>query len=320
MYHGADTLTKGAADVFLLLIQYGTALAGLLIAVTVWMAVRRTNSPLPKPIRVRTVVGAAVVLAASVAYNAWRVFPTWIPPLDGIDGFLVLQLASFLIPLLLTIVMLLFLLAPVRPARAPGAAELVPRTLLSFSSRAGTAVSASVTLAVVLVSILAGMASTPDEYGRFLQYTVHASGNTSGGTTIYGWWFSVPCLAAVAVIVALVVVQLVLISRPPLSTDRDDDISIRKARVRNVLAAATGGLLLHLGTVLMSLYGTSGMRLGLQAGEAGMVSLGTPFAAIGPALHVASYISAGLGFALWWAVLFFALKLRVVRPASLASA
>ncbi|MCU1408127.1 MAG: hypothetical protein JWM23_207 [Microbacteriaceae bacterium] len=294
---------------FLLLLQYGPAFIGLLLALGVWCVRRRSYVTLPLAARVSTVVGMVIGLGCVIAFNVWSVFPTWIPSL-GEDRHLIFQLARYIFPLLLCAAALLFLLAPVRVLRPHRSAELVPRTLVSFASRSWLVSATAVTVGVVIVSVLAGLASSPDEAGRYVMYGVTSSASTTASTTIYGWWFSLPCLALIAIIVAIALMELVVISRPPLAVDRHSDIAKRTARVRGVLAVSTGGLLLHLGAVLQSLYGASTLRLELEAGLAGRVELGSSFAAIGPVLLAASHISAILGIAMWWGVLLCTLPTR----------
>jgi hypothetical protein len=288
--------------VIIKLIQYGPPLAGLVLALGVWFARHRSQVTLARPSRTLTALGMVIVLGVIVTIRAWGVWPWWSPPL-GEDGHLVIQMVAFASPLILCVVALLFLI-PRGRARSPrGSAELAPRTPLTFAPRSLLLLMGAAIALVLAVSISAGLASTPDLDGRYLVYAVEASSNTSASTTIYGWWFSLPCLALVALIITIALVEIALIARPPLAADRDIDARMRKIRARNVVAVAAGGLLLHLGPVLLSLFGTSILRLGVQTEPVGWIELGTSFAAIGPALAVASYVVVILGFALWFSVL-----------------
>jgi hypothetical protein len=286
----------------ILLLQYGPAAIGLLLALGALFVHRRSRANLPLAARISTAVGMVIALGCMIAFTVWSVFPAWVPPL-GDDGFLILQLARYLFPLILCAVALVFLIVPV-PSRGPrGSAELAPRTFTTFASRRWLGSAAGVIVAIATLSVLAGLASSPDDAGRYVMFEVQASSSASAGTTMYGWWFSLPCLTLVALIVTITLFDLVVISRPALDHDTESDTSTRTARVRNVLAVSTGGLLLHLGAVLQSLYGTSTLHMGLEAGQAGWVELGTSFAAIGPVLLVASFVSVILGMAMWWSTL-----------------
>ena len=109
---------------------------------------------------------------------------------------------------------------------------------------------------------------------------------------------------------ALTFVGLSVMSRPALALDGGADTALRAARVRNILAAATGGLLLHLSAILESLASTSSLRSGFTAGAAGWVDQGTSFAALGPALSLAALLTLILGLALWFSVLLRTLPAR----------
>ena len=292
----------------LLLVQYGPSIAGLLIALIALIVARRSRVALSGAAQWATAVVLLFVLAAEIAYGAWGAFPSWIPDF-GEETYLVMLLASFLVPLVLTGLALLVLMAQVPSSHQRGPAELAPRTLATFASRLWMISAVSVTGAVLIVTVFAGLASSVDEQGRYLIYGVAASSSTSASTNIYGWWFSAPSLITIAVLLALTFIAILLLTRPPLSVNRDRDVEVRKVRVRNVLSVFTGGLLMHLGAVLMSLYGTSTLRLRFPAGASGQVELGTSFAAIGPGLLIASYVVTVLGYASWWSVLLSAVRI-----------
>ena len=296
-------------DMTIPMIQYGPAAAGLLLALGLWFTKWRSQGTASTPARTSTAITMVIALGCMIVFTAWSVFPTWMPPLDE-DGTRVLILARYALPLILCISALLVLTLPVRAPRPRGSAELAPRTLMSFAPRSWLVSATATTVGVIIVSILAGLASSPDEFGRYFMYAVEASDNTRASTMIYGWWFSLPCLVLIAIIPAITLIALVVTSRPPLSVDRDGDIAKRTARVRSVMAVGTGGLLLHLGAIFQSLHGASSLRLGFQTEPVGWVELGTSFAAMGPALLILSYISVVLGFAMWWGVLLSALRVR----------
>ncbi|WP_159500546.1 hypothetical protein [Microbacterium sp. 18062] len=295
------------------LYQYGPAAVGLLVALGVAFVRRRLRVPLPKGARLATAIGVTIALGCLIAFSTWSAFSTWVPSF-GEDTFLVLMRAGYLAPLVLSAVALLFLVVPVPTSGPPGSAALAPRTVLTFASRRWLAATAGAVVAIVAIALLAGLGSSPDQAGRYVLYEVRPSSNTSASTTIYGWWFSLPSLIAVAIVVAIALLGMVVISRPALAADAQHDTAIRKARVRNILAVSTGGILLHLGTVLRSLYGASTLRAGFPAGQAGWVELGTSFAAIGPALLVTSFVTGILGIAMWWYVLLSVLPVRTRQP------
>jgi uncharacterized membrane protein len=297
-----------------LIIQYGPPLAGLIVALGVWLIRRRSYLGLPKTARLPTVVGMGLALGLMITFNHWINPLREITPL-GEAGFNSLRLVGFILPLALSTVALLFLISPIRTPSPQGSAELAPRTIVSFAPQSWLVTATGVSVTVAAVSVLAGLASSPDDDGRYVMFHFEASaGGAAAGATTYGWWFSFPCLVLIAVILALTLLELFVISRAPFAIDHDRDIATRTARVRNILAVTTGGLLLHLGWVLQPLHAASTLRLGLSGGRAGWIELGTSFAAMGPALQMGSYIAVILGFAMWWGVLLSAAPAPIRQP------
>jgi hypothetical protein len=244
-------------------------------------------------------------LALWIAYRWWSVFPFWWPTFAD-DGYVYVGFVGYVVPLALCFIALLVVAMPSRAAGTRGAAQLTARTPFTFAPRPWLALFVVVIAAIVLVSVSAGLASSPDEAGRYLMYTVQMSATSSASSSIFGWFYSVPCLVLVAIVAATTVLALWAIGRPPLAVDRERDAVHRVTRVRIVLAVASGGLLLHLGTILNSLAGTSALRGGLSAGVAGWVEVGTAFAAMGPALTIAAYTTIVAGLGAWWLVFLMA--------------
>jgi hypothetical protein len=300
MCHQLDIQDRGSMLFFLA--QYGPFIAGVLIALVIRFVRRRSIVDLPLPARISTAAGMAIVIACMYAFTSRGFFPPgWLPSRSE-DAYLILQLLRFVFPLALCAAMLLVFLVPIRAVGPRGSADLVPRTLWSFAPRPSVAFAAVAAIAVIVATVVAGFASRPDDDGRYVSYGVDAS-TSSASTTIYGWWFSLPCLALVAVIFALAGAGLAAVSRPPFAADRAQDAARRTTRVRGILAVTTGGLVFHLGAILQSLWAASGVRLAFPAEPGGSIELGTSFAAMGPTLLIVSYIATTIGFALWLSVL-----------------
>lgn len=285
-------------------------IVGLVVAVIAWIARRRDHVSLPLGLRVATLVVGVVALVATILFDSWWAWPFWRPFPFSIDSWIVIRMVSLALPLVLALLIVLGLMWPVGRRIASGVADLSPRTITTFARPRWLGGLAAIVAAVVAVAVVAGTASQPDEQGRYLSYWVEVARETRAGTGIYGWYFSVPCLAVVVVLLIAAAVTLKLISRPPFGADRELETRVRRLRTRNVLAAVSGGLLLHLGAVLESLAATASMSGGFNAGDLGTVTVGTPFAALGPALTGAGFIVSCLGFALWWLVLLSAIPLR----------
>src|SRR6185312_14328845 len=106
-----------------------------------------------------------------VGFRAWSIMPGWLPRLDG-DGYLYFQLARYLGPLVIGALAVAVLIIPA-PAPGPsGTAALAPRTLLTFTPHAWLGTALGVAAAVAATAVLAGLASSPDENGRYTTYTV----------------------------------------------------------------------------------------------------------------------------------------------------
>lgn len=216
----------------------------------------------------------------------------------------------FTVPLLLGILALALLVFPAQSRGGRGAATLSPRTPTSFGRRWWFAIPIVLVAFIVLFTIIAGAASSPDPTtGRYTMYFVEIGGQQGMGTTIYGWYYSVPCLILLAIMLAVAYLDLFLISRPALDQDHGPDVRVRTARTRTVLAVTTGALLVHLGLILESLAGTASLRSQFTA-AGGTVTSWTTFAALQPVLFGASFVALALGVALWVSVILSAIPSR----------
>jgi hypothetical protein len=165
------------------------------------------------------------------------------------------------------------------------------------------------------LAVAAGIASHPDENGDYTMYEVPVGAGFSGGTSIYGWYFSLPSAVGILVLLAAALAALVVDARASLRVDPALDASIRRHRAGDLVAATAGALLLHLGAVLTSLSGTASLTF-MMTVDTGRISFVGPFAALGPALGVAGAVATTLGFALWWFVVLAALRRRRVPVAA----
>jgi hypothetical protein len=269
------------------------------------------------PARTITIVAMLIALGGLIYIRQWIFTTYWFSSVFGGDAILAARQVMLLAPLIFCVVALLFLAIPVHARHAGGSAQLAPRNLLTFASRPWLVTVAAITAVIVLISILAGLASRPDEQGRHVLYNLSRTGDNAASTTIYGWWFSVPCLMLIAIIIAIALFDLAVISRPSFGTDSEGDAAIRRARSRNVLAVTAGGLILSLGAIMSSLAGTSINRFSTEVANAGAdVSFDvavTTFAAMARGLDAAGYLAVVIGFAIWWGVLFSVAFTRVQR-------
>ncbi|MHC2999326.1 hypothetical protein OB08_09100 [Microbacterium sp. HJ5] len=215
----------------------------------------------------------------------------------------------YTIPLVVGIIALVLLAVPLRARGGVGAADLAPRSMLTFTRGWWFAAPAAVLALIVIITVAAGVASQPDALtGRYDSVMVDA-GVAAIATTIYGWFYSVPALVALAVLTAAVCVDLLLIARPPLGEDRELDVRTRRTRTRNVLTAATAAMLLHLAAVFGSLSATASVQ-GEFATSEGPVFLWSPIAGFQAAFTVAAYAASVGGVALWATVALSAVPAR----------
>lgn len=285
------------------------------VAGAVWWLVRGRNTRLPSgAVALLTVVGVGCALLADIL-GRLMIGPSTlrVPRPDDLARWLLE--ARFVVPLLLGLGSVIVLAFPL-PARTPhGRADLVRRTPFTFG-RLWWFIGATCIVGTVLtVTVLAGLASEPDEQGLWRLFVVE-TGIGGGATTIYGWHYSRPAVALLAVLTAVTIVELWLIARPAIGVDQVNDVLQRRLRTRNILAVASGALLLHLGGVLTSLAGTASMHGGTATGNGGWVVFGTSFAALQPALSLSGLAITALGYALWIGVLLSAIPARRTVRAS----
>lgn len=305
-----------------LLIQYGPAAAGLVIVLVFLLFNRTKQMSLPRPVRLMTGLGLGLVTIYYVASSASGVWPGWKLPLpipSGPDEFLYSHGFSYALPLALTIVVLIFLIFPVPASGASGTATLAPRGFNTFASRRWVTTVAVLVFGSLLTAVLAGLASSPDEQGRYVHYILKTSDITYGTTTFYGWWFSVPCLFLIAIITAVAFWGISAISRPALAMNAERDTRERTVRVRNILIVISGGLLLHLAAVLIAIATTAGLSAGVNSGDQGMFYFITSFAALRPSLVVAGYACMVLGLAFWWLIILSAATTKTSARSKVAA-
>ncbi|XBH21336.1 hypothetical protein V5R04_14160 [Jonesiaceae bacterium BS-20] len=294
------------------LVQYGPATAGLIIALIFVLLQRNKRVELPKQVRLLTVLSQLVATSFYIIAYATRSWPGWQLPLpipSDPDGHLYYQAFVHMLPLSLTIVVLVFLILPIPTAGPPGSAALAPRGFQTFTSRRWITTPGVLILGSTLIAFIAGLASSPDEQGRYVAYFLRASEVSGAGTGIYGWWFSVPSLLLMGGLVVVAFLGVSVISRPALASDTEADSKMRTIRIRNILTVCSGGLLLHLATVFSSLAGTSALKAWFNTGDQ-TFTYAASFSSLGQVLRAGALTCLVLGLACWWAVLVSALTAK----------
>ena len=286
----------------------GPFVAGIVLALVWRLTGGRKSGLLADGIGVSVVAGLVLVMGgAAVRLLAGPLPLTLNLPKEFWDWYPDYGYAS---PMVLGIVGIVIVAFPVRARSGQGTAELAPRTPLSYARGWWFITPAAALALIITFSIAAGAASQPDEVtGRYTLYMVDLGGERAMGTTIYGWFYSVPSLILIGVMFAVAAINLVLIARPALNEDQWRDVHTRAVRTRNVIRITTGALLVHLGLIFGSLAGTASVRSSFSTSE-GSVAFWTTFAALQPVLIGASAVAAALGFALWAAVALSAIPTR----------
>lgn len=179
-------------------------------------------------------------------------------------------------------------------------AQMTRRTILTFVDRRALSATLAALALLLITVIAAGIASSADDDGSYTLYTI-SNGDIEVGTTIYGWYFSVPMLVLVAILIIVCAIGLIRIARSPLGQNGADvasDAAKRRGRALCLLAAACGGLLLQLGSVWLGLAGTASLRGGSPIGGS-WVGIWTTFAAMETPLRVLSWVAVVCGFTVW---------------------
>lgn len=285
------------------LLMLALAVAGVVVAMLVIRRRPRSVPNLPRRVITLAVVGFGFALAIEVVVLAsgnWpfqsNTYPAPFGWLSSIPGGW-----QFAAPLLGGVITSVLLSVPTpAPARRDGA-SLARRTPFTFVTLRWLITTAALIAVAVLLAVAGGLASQPDEDGRYTMW-MQDSGLGDVGRLIYGWAFSGPSLMLLLLLAVTTLIGLMLIARPPLADSAEEDVAVRRLRSRTLIAATCGGVLIHVGAVLMFFAYTASLSAGIPVGEA-VVPVYPPFAVLAPVflgLGVAAII---VGFMLWFRLL-----------------
>lgn len=280
---------------------FGSLVAGVVLALAWWPIWGRRAALPTGPARGFTLAAAGLVLLSEFAIRFIGISSLFgSTALSALNGWI--WDYRFAITVLVGVLGVTLLSLPIQARGGRGAAELTRRSWMSFA-RTRWLIAPGVLLALVLLlTVVAGLASRPDPMtGRHTMYLVELGGERAMGTTIYGWFYSVPVMVLTGLLIVATIAGMTLIARPALADDPEGDIGVRSIRTRNLLAAASATLLLHVGEILGSLAGTASIRSMFSTSE-GPVRFWTTFSALEPVFIAASALSAVLGAALWTAI------------------
>lgn len=276
----------------ILLLGLAPLILGAAVAVGVWLATGRRRVGLHGRAGVLAAVGGLVPVVVSALYTVAG-FMQLLVPMSAETVFDSYE-SRFVTPLGAGILALAILSIPGsrRPPSSSGA--IARRTAFTFLAPRW-AVAAIIAVAVtVAVSITTGFASEQDHDGHYDMFTFRA-GTMRAGSTIYGWYYSVPALLMLIVLLVIALAGLTLTARPALGDARERDVASRRIRSRNIAAVTTGAVASHLAAILSSLAGASSVRQMIPTDTAGLVTVGPPFAALGGFLSISSIVFTCLG-------------------------
>ncbi|MCI4659511.1 hypothetical protein [Cryobacterium zhongshanensis] len=192
------------------------------------------------------------------------------------------------------------------PSRSVGAGrvltaemDLQPRNLGSFGSPWWLVAWLVFAVALVLTVVLAGLVSSPDDEGRYSILIINL-GSASARGDFLGWFYGVPLLCALGVLMVLTLLALWSIVRPTVAkrAARAVDIQLRRLQTRTVLSLSSGALLVTLGLAWTSIGFAGRMYIGTTFPGVGDVRVGSPLEAIAMPLWAAGFVVEGLGLAL----------------------
>lgn len=282
-----------------ILLILALAVIGVVTAILVIRLWPRPVPDLPRRVTALAVVGIGLALAIEfvvLASGSW--------PFQTIGHAAPLQWLSdipgewqFAAPLLGGVVATVLLSVPTPAhARRQGAA-LTRRTPFTFVSLPWLVAAAVLGAVAILLAVVGGLASRPDEDGRYTMW-MQDTGLGDVGRLTYGWAFSGPSLVLLFLLAIATVVGLALIARPPLVGPVEEDVAIRRARSRTLLGATCGAALIHVGAVLVFFAYTANLSAEIPLGEA-LVPVYPPFAALAPAFLGLGIGAIVVGFVLW---------------------
>lgn len=156
------------------------------------------------------------------------------------------------------------------------------RTWRTFSSGREIVAALAVVGAVGLVTVCAGLASSPDAAGNWDQIDLPGQGSAS----FFGWRYGLPLLITAGAVIVLAAIALHRDSTRPYT--RPDvvtaQIDLRRATASAVLRPVIGASTLCLGAIFMFVGETGMARVGTDIDGVGTVMWGTGFSAFGPVL------------------------------------
>ncbi|MEE6286430.1 hypothetical protein V2J52_02030 [Georgenia sp. MJ173] len=280
-------------------VMFDGPLISLLAVLLFGALVRHRSRPeVGRSVRGWTLTAALLAVVAVVIERLSWVLPT--PFADSTTQTLV----SLAAPLGAGIVAVVLLVLPAVRHDATGSADLSPRTLTSFTAPGLLVALPALAITVLVVSVLAGQASIPDDQGRYRSYEIEIGNGVVAGADIYGWYYSLPSMVLLALLLVATLIAVKAVARPALN-EQLADVATRRWRTRNILAMSLGAMLVHLASILQHLVGTARLTAGLPTDQ-GWISARPPLIILETPMRLTATVAELGGWFLWFAILLVA--------------
>lgn len=304
--------------------MFAPIIGGLLLAVIVWLvrsrraAARRVGVGAAVDSRAAVVISGALPLVVMIGIR-WGYYAQILVgaryPQAVLEWWRGVQ---FILPLILGALGLVILALTQIGPRGGGVANVARRTPWMFLPRTMALTLAILVALAVAFALATGVASEPGPQGLYRMYTVDAGTVGMSFSDFYGWYYSVPAMVALAVVLIFVIAHALMIARPPLASGREqaEDVAARRRRLRNALLIAAGAILFHLWSVFNELAGVASSSGMVSPTDTSVFFFAPSFAALEPALSVAALCAYGLGIASWAGVVLSAIPAHRQRKVS----
>ncbi|MDQ0030338.1 hypothetical protein [Arthrobacter bambusae] len=176
----------------IILLELSPLVLGGVLAVGAWLGTRRHGTSLSGRAGVLAAVGGLVPMVVSCLYSIVGVTPQLLTAIGPDAGMGVLEV-RFVTPLAAGLVALVMLCVRGRRKPSTATAGIARRTAFTFLSAGWTVAVVAIVVVTIGLSLAAGLASVPDRVGNYTVLTFQI-GTMRVGTTIYGWYYSVPTM------------------------------------------------------------------------------------------------------------------------------
>jgi hypothetical protein len=141
------------------------------------------------------------------------------------------------------------------PARGLRTADLTPRGIGTFGPRWGFVLPLVAAVCLVLLLVATGSTSSPDDFGRLREFQVRAPQQINVSGPYPGWFYALPILVSVLVLIAALLTALHRITAAPRIGSADAaqlDSRLRSALTRFGMLLGSSVIVLYLGAITLT--------------------------------------------------------------------